>query len=255
MKIDTNDKKVLIFSDVHQSWKYISKIVKAEGADVNICLGDWFDSFFYDAPEDVYETACFLEHFLKSPNNHTLWGNHDLHYFNPFRQTICGGYDASKQSYINEIFGRNKTNIASKFKWYLQVDDYICTHAGIHQHHLPPFLDTKNIAAWLDTEGKIADIKLTARDPFWFYVAGKARGGSAVRGGLVWLDFNEEFKGIAGIKQIVGHTPSRESRIRGWKVNKEVPVQQWNNICIDCNLAQYIIITDRKIEIKKYADL
>ena len=255
MKIDTTNKKVLIFSDVHQSWAHVNKIIKAESADVNVCLGDWFDSFFYDDPEDVYETACTLENFVMKPNCYTLWGNHDLQYFYPSKYTICSGYEPSKLAYLNEILGRNKVTVADKFRWYIQIDDYICTHAGIHQHHLPAFFDTTDPISWLDHESKIGSIKVQSSEPFWFYTAGVARCGSARRGGLVWLDFNDEFKGIRGLKQIVGHTSSRENRIRGWKVNGETPVQKWNNICIDCHLAQYLVITNGKIEIKKFVDL
>ena len=49
MKVSSENKKILIFSDVHQDINKLSKIISHESADINVCLGDWFDSFFFDS--------------------------------------------------------------------------------------------------------------------------------------------------------------------------------------------------------------
>ena len=46
MKISSSNKKILIFSDPHQELDKVKKIIQAEKADINVCLGDWFDSHF-----------------------------------------------------------------------------------------------------------------------------------------------------------------------------------------------------------------
>ena len=52
MKISSKGNKILIFSDVHQSIEALIKIISHEKADINICLGDWFDSRFFDSDTD-----------------------------------------------------------------------------------------------------------------------------------------------------------------------------------------------------------
>ena len=80
MKINSKGNKILIFSDVHQSIETLNKIIAHEKADINVCLGDWFDSFFFDSDTDYKSTAIELrETFLTKSSNITLFGNHDLH--------------------------------------------------------------------------------------------------------------------------------------------------------------------------------
>ena len=52
MKISSKKQKILILSDVHQDINRLDKIIKTENADINVCLGDWFDSFIYDESSD-----------------------------------------------------------------------------------------------------------------------------------------------------------------------------------------------------------
>ena len=61
MKISSKGNKILIFSDVHQSIEAFTKIIAREKADINICLGDWFDSRFFDSDTDYKSTAIKLK--------------------------------------------------------------------------------------------------------------------------------------------------------------------------------------------------
>ncbi len=45
MTFDSHKKKILLLSDLHNNIEKFNKIVQHESADINICLGDWFDSF------------------------------------------------------------------------------------------------------------------------------------------------------------------------------------------------------------------
>ena len=115
MKISSTNKKILVFSDVHQDINRLEKIIKAEDADINVCLGDWFDSFNYDENSDFIKTAVFLKDYISKSKNITLWGNHDTHYLSKNQYTLCSGYTTHKYTLAVEQFGANKTHI-SDFK-------------------------------------------------------------------------------------------------------------------------------------------
>ena len=87
MTFDTHKKKIVLLSDLHNNIEKFNKIIRHESADINICLGDWFDSFYLDSSDDHKKTADYLMRYLCAPNNYTLFGNHDLHYLSdtPFR--------------------------------------------------------------------------------------------------------------------------------------------------------------------------
>lgn len=253
MKLDSTNKRVLIIADIHQDVRKASKIIKAEAADEIVCLGDWFDSFFFDSDYDVKQTCKHLLDFFNLKNAHTLWGNHDLHYFYPSEHTICSGYSGDKEVAIDELLGLLKHHLSKKFKWWIQIDDFTCTHAGISETHFHPFFKLDRIGQWLDKEAEVAKIRLDTLQPHWFYGAGKGRSGKLDKGGIVWLDFEREFEPVEGLKQIVGH--SFKKNVRPHHLEGSPNPNDWSNICIDCNLNQYLIIHNKKIEVKNYTDL
>ena len=108
MKISSEKQKILIVSDVHQDINRLDKIIKAEDADINVCLGDWFDSFIYDDTSDFIRTAEYLKTFLNSSKNITLWGNHDTHYLSKNQYTLCSGYTTHKARLSNQCYGDDK---------------------------------------------------------------------------------------------------------------------------------------------------
>ena len=249
MKINSKGNKILIFSDVHQSIETLNKIIAHEKADINICLGDWFDSFFFDSDIDYKSTAIELrEDFLTKSNNVTLFGNHDLHYLFDNKYTLCSGYKPDNHRLINEALGESKADIVSKFHWFLFVDEYLCTHAGLSSSLLSPIIkNNEDIYEYLANQANEANINIRTNQAHWFYMAGRARGGPEKKGGLVWLDFDREFTPIEGLKQIVGHTYRKNGRVTEWRNTK--------NYCIDTNLSEWVTITNGKFEIKSYKDL
>jgi hypothetical protein len=247
MKISSQGSKILIFSDVHQNIKKLAKIIAHEKADVNICLGDWFDSFSFDSDADYKSTAVQLkEGFLTKPNNITLFGNHDLHYFFDNIHTECSGYMRRNHDIINEALGSEKTDVINKFHWFLFVDEYLCSHAGLGNCFLPPTAkDNEDVYEYLTSQSNDSNIKIRSRQRHWFYGAGRARGGSQDKGGLVWLDFNHEFVPIKRVKQIFGHTNRKNGRV--------AERQNSGNYCIDTGLNECVTITNGKFEIKNYS--
>lgn len=253
MNLSSANKRILILADPHQDAEKMERIIKAEAADEVVCLGDWFDSLFCNSRSHIEQTCNLLARFVCAPNRHTLWGNHDLHYFYPSGHSICSGYNKKNEAQINSCLGASKNVIADKFKWYIKIDDFLCTHAGLSPHHISPLLDVKDVDSFLNREGEMASVKLKTGQYHWFYAAGQARNGRLKKGGIVWLDFDDEFEAVDGLKQIVGHTYSKA--IHPPDEDRGLNPNDWNDICIDCNLNQYLIIHNKKIEVKNYIDL
>ena len=247
MKINSKGNKLLIFSDVHQEIDKLAKIIKHEGADINICLGDWFDSHFIDKDEDVQKTAFFLKDYLAG-GNVTLFGNHDLHYFFANKYTICSGYEHRKSQVIDKTFGEDKLTIIDKFSWFLFLDEFLCTHAGLHYNFLPSIIkNNEDVYEYLTIQANDANIKIRTKQFHWFYGAGYSRCGDQPKGGIVWLDFDREFAPLKIMPQIFGHTYRRKGKIQTHCKTE--------NYCIDTNLNEWMTITNGKLEIKNYKNL
>jgi hypothetical protein len=234
----------------------LRKILAAESPDIVVCLGDWFDSFFHNTTPEVEATCDFLKKFLQKDNCYTLMGNHDIQYLYDNATLICSGYERGKKNLISTFFGRELIpTFREKFLWYIWVDDFLCTHAGLHPVHLPPMmkLNHNNVSGFLDTEIRRAEDALISGERFWLYGGGRVRGGSQPRGGINWLDFNHEFEPIEGLKQIVGHTTS--AAIRTHHADGTINPCEAENLCIDCHLNQYLLITNKVLTIKKFSEL
>lgn len=258
IKLDSKHKKIVIVSDPHNHIDKIDVIFKKENADINICLGDWYDSFFYDESFHYENTTKYLmEKFLSDPKNYTLFGNHDLHYLYENDRTICSGYEEWKYNVIGDVLGKNRVSVRNKFHWFIVLDDILLTHAGLDSRLLPPQIKTNNdIFDYLDEQSNQASFKLISNGGHWFYQVGRSRGGMNKTGGIVWCDFDREFEPIEDLRQIVGHTNqwknavSKQHHLEGF-----VNIIEANNICIDCNMNQYLTLTNGKLELKNYSDL
>ncbi len=256
MTISSHNKTLLLFSDPHQEIAKVKKIIEAEKPDVSICGGDWFDSFDYNSTQDLADTCLFLKENIFEKNFRTILGNHDIQYLYDNATVICSGYERGKDMFVSDFFNPALLPIIrTKFLWYIWVDDFLLTHAGLSPAHLRPGqkLDEKSLSEWLDGQIKEAVIALESGQRHWLYAAGRARGGSFPKGGINWLDFNSEFEPIEGLKQIFGHTVSRA--IRNHQSNGNLDIAASDNINIDCHLNEYLIIRDKKITIKRFSDL
>lgn len=253
MQISSKNKKILIFSDVHQDIAKVRRIVDAEGADFNVCLGDWFDSFYYDKNEHVRSTAEYLKNFVSEKRNISIIGNHCSSYLFPSIYSRCPGYEKRKFEIIMNVLGPSKDEVRNKSLWYIWIDDYLCTHAGLHPSFVKFHPTIESIDAFLEIETKRANEKIRNGSDYWVYAAGLDRGGFHDFGGLNWLDFDTEFEPLGNIKQIVGHTNGEN--IRAHHSYGGIDIINAHNLCIDCHLTEYLVITNGKLEIKKYADL
>jgi hypothetical protein len=255
MNLNSDKKTILIFSDPHQEIDRVEYILKKENYDIVVCLGDWFDSFTHNSEYDLEKTCKFLKKWVFKENFFTCIGNHDIHYLYDNNTTICSGYDHGKDVFISDVLGNFLPPIRDKFKWYIWIDEFLCSHAGINEYHFHPLMDlTKDgVTKWLDEQIKIAEPKLINGDHHWLYGAGNARGGRQKIGGITWQDFDWEFSPIEGINQLVGHTP--HSTIFNHKEDGNLDFTVCDNLDIDCRLSQYLLIQNKKLKICDYKNL
>lgn len=254
MKISSAGQKIVVFSDIHQSIDRLQEILfKESNADYFISGDDIFDTHIPELNTDwnlertcrVYESLVLGDkRYINLHSNHTI----TYLYGNPL--TICGGYSERKDRIIQGCLNTSLKKIREKTLWYCWIDDFLVSHAGLHPSHLPPFIktDRDSISNFLDKEAEKAEFHLKNNGTYWLYMAGRARGGLEKFGGLTWLDFNDEFEPIEGISQIMGH--SSGDHIRPYHTEGSLNPNDWQNICIDCNLSQYLVIQDGKIEVK-----
>ena len=249
MNISSKNKTILLFGDMHQEVDKVEYILKHENYDEVVNVGDELDSFHQNSKEDVIKTCNFIKKYIFKENFHFIWANHTLQYLYDNPNLICSGYEREKDILITKELGDLMPAIRDKFKWYLFVGDYLCSHAGLHPNFLPPRqkLDKKSLSKWLDEQIKQAEPALIHGGRHWMFLAGHGRGGSQRVGGLTWLCQHSEFEPIEGLNQILGHSFNPSVA----KIEDKNSI----NYDIDCNMNQYMMITNGKITIKKYIDL
>lgn len=216
----------LIIPDIHHRWAEAEKIIASVKHDEVIFLGDYFDDFG-DTPEMVEETCDWLNASVKKATRIHLFGNHDQHYAYDYRSFRCSGYEQWKAILINDQVSRNTWD---KVKWYHVLDEtWLLTHAGLHKSHLPKDIQAlssdrplflKEIANFLDVELVAGFRKAANNESAWIFNAGRSRGGLFNVGGITWCDYEREFHPIAGLNQILGHTPQGIGHAR-WMVLDE----------------------------------
>ena len=255
MKFSSDKKTVLVFSDPHQDIDYTEYILRKENYDVAVCLGDWFDSFSRDSEADLEATCKFLKKWIFKPNFFTCIGNHDIQYLYDNPTTICSGYAKSKDDFIVNNFGAFLPAIRDKFLWYVWIDEFFCSHAGLAAHFFPPnlSLEKEALSKWLDEQIGFAIPSLIAGQRHWLYGAGAGRGGRQPFGGITWLDFDTEFEPIDGLKQLVGH--SSHPKIVNHVEDGNLDLVTCDNLDIDCHLNQYLLIRNGKLQIKDFKAL
>lgn len=257
MMLSSYKNKILVVGDVHQDVATLKKIMNHEAPGMTVCTGDWFDSRIYNTAVDVTLTCDFLKEHILSDDFESLVGNHDLPYLYNNQYTICTGYSKAKDKYIKEALGDYRNILRHDLSWYIWVDDYLLTHAGLHAYFLSTYQTVTNkelLSKWIREQGDQAEIHLSSGSTHWLYRAGAARLGQQKYGGITWLDFKQEMEPIEGLKQIVGHTSHRHiTALDQAKLDPDNVVA--DNLCVDTGLAEYLIILNGKVQIKKTIDI
>lgn len=245
MQISSKNRRIIVLSDVHQEIDKLNKILASNHFDRVCILGDFFDSRTKDSDEDFIKTCDFVESKLGDSKFRFLLGNHDQHYLYNNQFTICSGYSQNNLKIFNHKFSKHRLFLEKRLEWFFRIDDFLCTHSGLHSSFIPPMIKDLDMGLnlFLKKEGEEASIKIKTNQVHWMYGVGRARRGWANFGGINWLDFNVEYEKVSGLNQIFGHTNG--SRIRECE----------GDYCIDCNLNQWLEISNGKVEIKKFIDL
>ena len=237
----------LIIPDIHQDLDSVRWVLAKEKYDRAIFLGDWFDS---KRPQDeVYtfeqtcvalkELLCF--HERKDDMVHLI-GNHDIQYFysnnsasqsRSCKENPYGTNSAShkKEKKFRKIFfdsGLKDPFFTDLFKLAFQTQGWTMSHAGIVPQHIPT---GKTLRGFVEGESELIFENfrnLNYPNNSILSAVGKCRGGSDRIGGLLWLDWNEEFfPSVETGNQVVGHTRVPTPDLKLIKVGNVV-VQAWN---------------------------
>ena len=228
MSIQTAE-RILVIGDLHScSPEPAEQLIEEVDPDLTVFLGDYFDHFG-DGLGVTIQMAQWLKQSLEQPNRVHLLGTHDLPYLYPGK-IYCPGYSHEKGYVVGNIIDRNTWKRKSSLV-YWHGDDWLFSHAGVSRSHLPSWNFKKSkIPSWLD--GEISDaFNLLDSDGLdhshWVWSVGSTRsnGISPGAGGLVWCDWYYDFEPIAGINQVVGHTPGQGIRSKQEKNSR--------NLCID----------------------
>jgi len=214
--------KILTIGDVHgrNYWKDIDPLKY----DLIIFVGDYTDSFTLGNLEIKKNLLDIIE-FAKTNSDKVilLLGNHDLPYFWGEAHNISGFRPEAIWD-LNIIFRENR----KLFKTAHQIDNYIWTHAGIHEgwykKHMPDAIKKYELT------GNLADQlnHLFERNFDPLFAISHYRGGSAREGGPFWTDWNEMYKKpLPGYNHIFGHS-FRDKPIKTYNINKNTTIT-----CVD----------------------
>ena len=137
-----------------------------------------------------------------------LWGNHDIHYL-PNAPWQCTGFQPRILDVFGDIFSaalKRERIIAA-----CAVDNWLCTHAGLHPYMTDKPLTPAEAAASLNLV--FHDQLAEGRGPLFYISPG--RGGSSLFGGLFWYDpFREGVEPCEQVgRQLFGHTERKEPHI------------------------------------------
>jgi len=198
--------KTIFLGDTHghDTWKAV--IAKAN-PDRVVFIGDYFDS---QEPELTAAVQMFnmkeIIEFKKTGAMEVilLIGNHDYHYFPEIGYNGTSGYQAGAAIEIERFLNENREH----FQMAYQIDDVLCTHAGVGYKWL--FEQMKyNV-----TEGKVVDFinDLWKYKPKSFQFAGIDPYGDSKTQTPIWIrphslmSGNKETALKEQFIQIVGHT-------------------------------------------------
>ena len=222
--------QICVVPDTHQRISDIEKIIEANpDADEFVHLGDWFDSFEEPPVVASFKDTCeflrhlVLEHPLKDKFRF-LVGNHDLAYIfhnrNHSHSSIhkspdyyCSGWTKNKAKTFRKCFwdqGLRDSFFLENFRLAYKTQGFTFSHAGLHTRHIPAMRDADFLVNELLPD-VWKNFRNMAHTHNWLLSgAGRARWGPCIVGGVVWLDWREEFQASEHLgKQVVGHTTVR----------------------------------------------
>lgn len=234
----------LIIPDVHQDLEWVERVIAAEKGNFDriIFTGDFFDSRKkHPLVSSTKEAAKFVKGLCAGSHGPVtiLIGNHELplmecwfanqkYSHKRFVRNACSGFTNSKSIEVNKILSWENWR---KFELFCEFGGYVISHAGIHPNFWNFYKSREDNLRALWDEGEEA-LRTIGIKQSHLFEAGYARGGSSAFGGLVWLDFSDEFQDNTEIgPQLVGHSQSDVLRKNG---------ESW---CLDCGQSAYVLLS------------
>ncbi len=209
--------RTLVIADLHNHTEHADHWLKNIPHDRVVFLGDYFDDF-HDTVHDAHLTALWLRERIDSLSPEEgvfLLGNHDFAYLRSFDpRAYCSGYTHAKAAAIHAVL---EPRHWERLRLAHAEQGWLLSHAGFH-----PSLVTEPTA-----EAILAQCETALAHPERggaLFGAGRDRGGMQPVGGVLWLDWSS-FIPIAGLNQIVGHTPGGQVRRKLGAVSR--------NVCLD----------------------
>jgi len=188
----------------HDTWK---SIIQKANPDRVVFIGDYFDS---RQPEKTAAVQMFnmqeIIDFKKTGVMEVilLIGNHDYHYFPEIGYNGTSGYQTGAAPEIGRLLDENREH----FQMAYQIDNVLCTHAGVGHYWL-----FKNMEYNI-TEGNVVDFinNLWKYKPQSFQFAGYDPYGDSKTQTPIWIRPHSLMSGNRDTSlkeqfiQIVGHT-------------------------------------------------
>jgi hypothetical protein len=232
----------LIIPDVHDRTETVAVILRKERYGQAVFLGDWFDSGPGDGVERTRRTAEYVRGLAEDPRHVLLAGNHEVHYLWPAIEELRGsGYTEEKRRAVARTLGP-AGEARRLFRLFAVAGGWLASHAGLDARLAPPGWngDASRLAAWLEPHA-LRTLQLLD-EGFAGALAGPGtdRGGTREVGGITWCDF-ATLEPLAGVRQVLGHTPGGEVRRKGGA--------QAECVCLDTGLRHYGVIVDGRLRV------
>ena len=228
--------RTLIIPDIHNKIDRADAIIERVPHDQVLFLGDYFDDFFDD--DDVARrVARWLAASFRKPGRVHLIGNHDAHYLFPNYPIISSGYSEAKHVAIKFIMDTETINPSDYLRLHHWVDGWLVSHAGIANAQIVGAHEGNLLS--VDEAALMAMQHLESGYLSPMLNVGRTRGGKVPVGGIFWCDWERELgPGLDGIRQIVGHSPGKQPRVRD------------GNWCLDTHLNHYAVIENGSLTIE-----
>lgn len=221
--------KLIGIGDIHgrDTWKQI--VEQETGAEKEVFIGDYWDSFDIPHDEQLENFRAILRYKEENADRVVLiMGNHDFHYLSAMGQA----YSGFQQQHFVEIEDLVKPAIEhGTIQAAYAADGWLFTHAGV----------TRN---WCDIHGiqpvpnQINDLLFKKPSAFKFNDVDSSGYGEHPAQSPIWVRPDSLKISLATQKQVVGHTSNK-----GIVIGEDV-------IFMDAlGVGQYLIINDGKPEI------
>lgn len=212
--------KYLFIGDIHGDLKLVKFLLKNFSQYILCFIGDILDGI-----HDTYSDIECLKLILKS-DSILLRGNHEEGYL--YTSQRCTGFNPITYLLFQEV----KDEYLNKSKYFLYIKEHnvLVTHAGLTKTLWDEFnFNTNNLEQILNEWS----LNPNMSPIHWI---GSCRGGYSKTGGILWCDYNYEFKPVSCIKQVFGHT--------SWLKDKDSNGIRRidDNYNIDCLLRQYSLL-------------